>query len=110
MGAAQQAQAREALQSALDVLVRRGAAVERHLRGGDGRLEADSADRVAYVEMDEVLEQLDDQGRAEVADIRAALRRLDEGTWGTCTVCGGAIEPKRLAALPAASTCVGCAD
>jgi len=38
-----------------------------------------------------------------------ALAKLDEGTYGSCDVCGGPIAPKRLAAMPDAVLCVQCA-
>lgn len=43
-----------------------------------------------------------------VAEIDSALQRLDDGTYGTCTECGGDIAPERLEALPWASTCIDC--
>jgi RNA polymerase-binding transcription factor DksA len=39
----------------------------------------------------------------------AALVRLDDGTYGRCEDCGRPIGPERLAALPAATTCIDCA-
>ncbi len=33
-------------------------------------------------------------------DVREALRRIDEGDYGTCLDCGRAIEPARLEAVP----------
>jgi RNA polymerase-binding transcription factor DksA len=44
-----------------------------------------------------------------LAQLRAALRRADAGTWGVCDRCGAAISSERLAALPTATTCVDCA-
>jgi RNA polymerase-binding transcription factor DksA len=38
--------------------------------------------------------------------VLAALSRTEAGTYGTCVVCGEAIEPERLAADPAAATCL----
>jgi DnaK suppressor protein len=38
-------------------------------------------------------------------EVIAALARIDENTYGTCTVCGNAIEEDRLNADPAATTC-----
>lgn len=90
-------------------LVQRDKALQRHLRGQDGRLEADFSDRVAFTEMDEVLEALDDEARSELTAIQAALRRLDEGTYGTCKDCGEAIPEGRLDALPATPLCTSCA-
>jgi DnaK suppressor protein len=49
------------------------------------------------------------QARYHVADIEAAMRRLADGSYGRCTACGSAIGAARLAARPAASTCIGCA-
>jgi DnaK suppressor protein len=100
---------RTALLERLATLVRRGSAIESHLRQEDGRLEADFADKVAFTEMDEVLESLGDAGRREVEDIRGALARLDEGSYGVCVGCGVDIPPGRLAALPSTAWCVQCA-
>lgn len=49
-----------------------------------------------------ILEHVD----AELADVEHALRRLDDGTYGTCEACGGPIGDERLAAQPAARFCV----
>ena len=41
-------------------------------------------------------------------DIEDAIRRVDEGTYGACETCGGAIELPRLKALPFAKKCMSC--
>ena len=41
----------------------------------------------------------------ELAEVERALGRLDAGTYGTCEVCGGAIDDERLAAHPATPRC-----
>ncbi len=41
----------------------------------------------------------------ELTEVEQALTRLDEGTYGTCAVCGTAISDERLAAEPAATHC-----
>ena len=41
-------------------------------------------------------------------DIEDAIRRVDEGTYGACETCGGAIELPRLKALPFAKKCMAC--
>ncbi|MGE0816429.1 MAG: TraR/DksA family transcriptional regulator [Vicinamibacterales bacterium] len=78
---------------------------------GDLRRTADRdwQERAIELENDDVLEGLDDASRAEAAAIRAALQRLDAGTYGRCARCGREIAPARLAALPSATTCVACA-
>lgn len=47
-------------------------------------------------------------GRVEqgLADVEHALRRLDEGTYGLCEVCGRPIGDERLDAVPAARFCL----
>ena len=49
------------------------------------------------------------QARADRHAVDAALRRLDEGTFGTCEACGQSIGKPRLEAIPAASKCINCA-
>ena len=41
-----------------------------------------------------------------LAEIDAALRRIDEGTYGTCEFCGEPIGAGRLRALPWARLCI----
>src|SRR5215469_4563147 len=50
-----------------------------------------------------------DQTRDQVSRVDAALRRLDEGTYGRCERCGQAIAPGRLQARPTATMCIACA-
>jgi DnaK suppressor protein len=45
----------------------------------------------------------------ELAEIAAALERVDQGTFGRCEECGGEIPAPRLKALPHARFCVDCA-
>lgn len=51
----------------------------------------------------------EERRRQQIARIDAALKRLDEGTYGECVICGEAIAPKRLELDPAVPTCVTCA-
>ncbi|MCB1247411.1 MAG: TraR/DksA C4-type zinc finger protein [Acidimicrobiia bacterium] len=45
---------------------------------------------------------------ASLADVDAALARLEDGTYGTCTVCGEPIGAERLEFRPTSIRCVGC--
>ncbi|MFC7361461.1 TraR/DksA family transcriptional regulator [Nocardioides astragali] len=49
------------------------------------------------------------QVRHHLAEVDAALARLDAGTYGVCERCGEPVGEARLEALPAARTCIGCA-
>lgn len=51
-----------------------------------------------------------DQARAELDDLDAAEQRLNDGTYGSCLRCGRPIARERLAARPAARTCIRCAN
>jgi DnaK suppressor protein len=42
--------------------------------------------------------------------IETALRRLDEGEFGACLVCGEDIDPRRLAVDPTHTLCIACAE
>jgi DnaK suppressor protein len=46
--------------------------------------------------------------RARREQVEYALRRLDEGNYGACDQCGDRIDPQRLEAFPAATSCVRC--
>jgi hypothetical protein len=48
-----------------------------------------------------VLDEVD----TELGDIEAALRRLDDGSYGTCEACGRTLAEAQLEAAPAARLC-----
>ncbi len=56
-------------------------------------------------EHDEVLTSMGDGGREEIRSIFAALRRIEAGEYGYCTVCGNRIADERLDVLPATPFC-----
>lgn len=47
-----------------------------------------------------------DKLQLTLADVERALAKIDEGSYGTCDVCGKAIPEGRLEALPWAVLCV----
>ena len=46
----------------------------------------------------------------KLREARAALSRVEDGTFGICLECEEQISPKRLAALPSAAFCVACQE
>jgi RNA polymerase-binding transcription factor DksA len=46
--------------------------------------------------------------RRELDEIEAALRRIDEGSYGSCEACGGPMGLQRLRAIPEARFCLSC--
>ena len=51
-----------------------------------------------------------DRDCAELRTARAALRRIKDGSFGTCQECEEEIHPKRLAARPWALLCIRCQE
>ncbi len=51
---------------------------------------------------------LRDRARAHLAQVEAALARLDADTFGSCVSCGRDIAPERLEAIPWAALCIDC--
>ncbi len=73
-------------------------------------LDADFAEQAVDLADDEALEGVDDVLLAEARQIRAALARIDNGTYGSCANCGAEIAPERLQAQPMATRCIKCAE
>ena len=48
------------------------------------------------------------EAQARVAELDAALGRVDAGTYGRCEACGNVIPAARLQAVPEATLCVEC--
>lgn len=46
--------------------------------------------------------------RHRLRDVRTALGRLQQGTYGICDSCGNEISDERMEALPAVSLCITC--
>lgn len=69
----------------------------------------DGEERAIEAEGDDVLEGFCHASEAEVAAIRAALTRMDQGEYGVCTSCGEAISADRLDVLPFTALCRICA-
>ncbi|MGO4916571.1 TraR/DksA family transcriptional regulator [Pseudogemmobacter sp. W21_MBD1_M6] len=61
-------------------------------------------------EDDEVLETMGLTAQAETRMIKAALARMDDGTYGVCVSCGETISDARLDVLPYTPFCKTCAD
>jgi DnaK suppressor protein len=51
-----------------------------------------------------------DRGFNQLRDARAALRRIEEGNFGTCQACDEDIHSKRLAAVPWTAFCIRCQE
>jgi DnaK suppressor protein len=84
----------------------------------DGGERSDPSESTPEVELEEEAQRererllsyrLDRRARNELEAIDAALRRIEEGSYGICRVCGADIASARLRALPTAELCLDCA-
>ena len=73
--------------------------------GGSDNHPADSASGTLDREIDYTLEENSEQ---VLQQIEAALERIDDGSFGTCTRCGKEIPEERLEARPWATLCIDC--
>lgn len=65
--------------------------------------ENEMGDKIEYYEENSaILKQLE----TRFNEVKDALKRIEEGNFGTCKVCGKEIEEKRLEANSAAPTCI----
>jgi DnaK suppressor protein len=96
---------RERLLHARDGMNHEGSLIEESgdLSSGQGDHLADTATETFMRELDEGLEENADK---VLGAIDAALARIEDGTYGTCEVCGKPIAEERLEAVPYATLCI----
>ena len=95
------------------VLTTRVAELERFTRDRDGIAVERSADQMEEIQAasQRALAVGDlDRKFNQLRDSRAALRRIQDGSFGTCQECDEDIHPKRLAAVPWAMFCIRCQE
>lgn len=49
-----------------------------------------------------------DRERKLILKMQEAIKRIDDGVFGNCDVCGGLISEKRLMARPVTTSCIDC--
>ncbi|MGR8947990.1 MAG: TraR/DksA family transcriptional regulator [Gammaproteobacteria bacterium] len=82
----------------------------KHLYRRDEPYSADFAEQAVEVENNQVVEALDDNAKTELDEIKAALERIENGTFGACLKCGDEILEARLDLIPYARFCTSCAE
>ena len=70
----------------------------------------DSAEQAQERENDEVVDAIGNETAQSIRDIRAAIERIDDGSYGLCDSCGKEIGEARLKVVPEATRCVNCAE
>ena len=96
----------EKLRVRLDDLLKRAEVIEDDLRHP---LDADWEEQAVDLADDEALAGVDEVLRDEIQQIRLALLRIENGSYGTCAICGDEISRERLEARPIATRCINCA-
>ena len=70
----------------------------------------DSLDEVQYATERELAIRSLDRDSNLLRNVRAALGRIEEGSFGVCLHCEEDISPKRLAAVPSTAFCIVCQE
>lgn len=65
-------------------------------------------EHLVVAEQTEQQVRLDALNRTALAEVKSALERIEQGTYGACTSCGADIPAERLEVLPATAVCVDC--
>lgn len=71
---------------------------------------SDAAEQAQERENDEVVDAIGVETRDALISVKAALQRIEDGSYGECADCGEDIATERLQARPEASRCIRCAD
>jgi DnaK suppressor protein len=71
---------------------------------------ADALDEVQHASERELAIRNLDRESNLLRNVRAALRRIEDGSFGTCLHCEEEISPKRIAAVPWAPYCIQCQE
>jgi DnaK suppressor protein len=96
-----------------EILERKEAELDRELRKRDGiaiEKSADQMDEIQYATERELAMRNVDRESHLLRQVKAALARVHDGSFGACAECELAISPRRLAALPWALLCIQCQE
>jgi DnaK suppressor protein len=69
---------------------------------------ADQMDEIQYASERDLAIRNVDRESTLLREVKAALRRIHDDSFGLCIECESAISPKRLAAVPWAARCIQC--
>tara|TARA_Y100001960_G_C14006350_1_gene509246 strand:- start:67 stop:396 length:330 start_codon:yes stop_codon:yes gene_type:complete len=97
---------KELLEARLFLLINKLSEIDGDLK--EHGTEADFGERATEIAGDEVLEGLGVQGLKEAQQIKAALQRIEDNSFGFCVQCDEAISRKRLDVLPHTPLCINC--
>jgi DnaK suppressor protein len=96
-----------------EILERKRVELIEVLRKRDGiaiEKSADQMDEIQYASERDLAIGNVDRESSRLREVKAALRRIENGSFGTCIECESEINPKRLAAVPWAPRCIQCQE
>ena len=96
-----------------EILQQKAAELVQVLRKRDGiaiEKSADQMDEIQYASERDLAIRNVDRESTLLREVKAALRRIHDNSFGTCIDCESAISPKRLTAVPWALRCIQCQE
>lgn len=73
-----------------------------------GSRDGDAGDMSTFDRDSDLLWEIEEHESDRLFEVDDALRRMDDGIYGICELCGEEIPLERLAAVPVAKLCVDC--
>jgi DnaK suppressor protein len=110
MDKAQTATLRATLEARREEILRSLRGIQLESRSLNRDCPQDSAEQSTTDYSREFLFEYSNAQRRRLQMVEAALRRIEDGAFGICLVCGEAINPKRLRAVPWTQLCVSCQE
>ena len=96
-----------------EILEQKEAELVQVLRNRDGiaiEKSADQMDEIQYASERDLAIRNVDRDSLLLRQVKAALRRIHDGSFGTCIECESEISLRRVAAVPWASRCIQCQE
>lgn len=93
-----------------ELLTGAGKAVVEMSSAKEGEAFPDPTDRASHETDRNFLLRVKDRERKLIAKIQDALKRVDNGVYGICEICGEDISEKRLEARPVTTSCIKCKE
>ncbi|GAA0311915.1 TraR/DksA family transcriptional regulator [Psychrobacter aestuarii] len=81
-------------------------AIEDHIQNPQDDLNEHWEDQAISYRQNDMRKNLQAEAQQNLVYVDNALSRIENGTYGECEVCGEAIEPQRLEAVPYATLCM----
>ena len=97
----------------LEILEHKMAELTTLLRNRDGiaiEKSADQMDEIQYATERDLAIRHVDRDSTLLREVKAAIARIDDGSFGDCLECDRPISPKRLAAVAWAQLCIQCQE